>query len=131
MGCVKAGKERISCPDYIYKNWISKEDIINYWKARKPFSELPYCNIPNYKDKEWYRKEIVPLIVALGAIPKDQLKVGQWYKGDCRNSRKAKWDGEKFVYERYKWGSTYWDDIDHFDSDTCYDVFIPFEEIKE
>lgn len=109
---------------------MTNEEIINYWKTRKPFSELPYCDIPNYKDKEFYQKKVVPLIVALGAIPKDQLQVSHWYEGTCRNSSKAQWDGKKFWYKRYKWGSTYNDDIDHFDSDTDFDVFIPFKEIK-
>ena len=109
---------------------MTNEEILNYWKTRKPFSELPFCDIPNYKDKEFYRKEVVPLIVALGAIPKDQLKVGQWYEGTCRNAHQAQWDGKKFWYKRYKWGMTYNDDIDHFDSSIETDVFVPFKEIE-
>ena len=109
---------------------MTNEEIIEYWKTRKPFSESPYCDIPYYKDTEFYLNEIVPLIIKLGAIPKDQLKKDHWYKGTCRNASKAKWDGNKFWYKRYKWGSTYDEDIDHFESDTYSDVFVPFEEIE-
>lgn len=60
-------------------------------------------------------------------IPKDELVVGQTYKGNCRNSETAVWDGNVFWYDRYKFGSTYREDINHYEDDDGYDVFVPFE----
>ena len=64
-----------------------------------------------------------------GAIPKSELEIGAEYLGSCRNASKAKWDGKKFIYQRYKWGSWYEDTIEHFEDDTQYDVFVPIKKI--
>jgi len=58
-------------------------------------------------------------------IPKDKLDVNQQYCGYCRNAREAIWNGNQFVYERYKWGSTFNETINHFEDDDGYDVFVP------
>lgn len=57
-------------------------------------------------------------------IPKDRLQVGMYYAGKCRNANIARWDGEKFVHWRYKFG---WmlDDIEYWDVDGRYDGFLP------
>lgn len=60
-------------------------------------------------------------------IPKHELVVGKTYKGNCRNSHIAVWDGKVFWYDRYKFGSTYREDINHYEDDDGYDVFVPFE----
>lgn len=60
-------------------------------------------------------------------IPKDELVVGKTYKGNCRNSSIAVWDGKVFWYDRYKFGSTYIEPINHYEDDDGYDVFVPFE----
>lgn len=62
-------------------------------------------------------------------IPKSELVVGQEYKGHCRNSDKATWDGKEFRYERYKFGDTFEDTINHYEDDDGYDVFVPIKEI--
>ena len=64
-------------------------------------------------------------------IPKSELVVGQEYNGHCRNASKATWDGKKFHYERYKFGSTYEDTINHYEDDDKpgIDVFVPVKEI--
>lgn len=126
--------------DYFYGLTREKADeIINlfhqydidYWKDIKPITKDTYhVVIPIYKDKEFYRKEIVPLIIEKGAIPKDKLEIGCWYYGHCRNASKAKWLGDKFEYIRNKFGFTYPEKIDHFDSDTEYDVFVPVEKVE-
>lgn len=59
-------------------------------------------------------------------IAKDELIVGQKYLGLCRNSNVAVWNGKCFEYERYKFGSTFIESINHFEDDNGYDVFIPF-----
>ena len=60
-------------------------------------------------------------------IPKSELVAGMEYRGVCRNADTAVWDGNKFVYSRYKFGSWYKEDINHFEDDDGYDVFVPME----
>ena len=40
------------------------------------------------------------------------------------------WKGNKFVYKRTKWGNTYDEEINHFQNDDGFDVFVPVK-IKE
>ena len=86
--------------------------------------ELPV--VPDYNE---YKTYIINNLIRCGAIPKNQLEKG-WYEGSCRNSSKAYWDGSKFIYERHKWGTKYWDDIKHFEDDQYHDVFIPLNKIN-
>ena len=65
------------------------------------------------------------------AIPKNELIIGKEYNGECRNASKATWDGKVFHYMRYKWGSPYEEDINHYEDDDDFDVFVPIEEVKE
>jgi hypothetical protein len=60
-------------------------------------------------------------------IPKVELVVGKTYKGNCRNSDNAVWDGKVFWYDRHKFGSTFRESINHYEDDDGYDVFVPFE----
>lgn len=62
-------------------------------------------------------------------IPKDQLQIG-WYKGKCRNSSVAKWDGKVFHYIRSKFGAHYTESIPHPEDDIGFDVFFPQEYIS-
>lgn len=65
------------------------------------------------------------------AIPKSEMIVDKEYEGHCRNSGKAVWKGDHFEYQRYKLGSYYTDEINHYEDDDGYDVFVPTEEIKQ
>lgn len=60
-------------------------------------------------------------------IRKTDLVKGQTYEGICRNARKAVWDGNKFHYERTKFGMTYDETINHYEDDDGYDVFVPIK----
>ena len=62
-------------------------------------------------------------------IPKKELVENSEYEGECRNAEKAVWNGEKFVYERCKFGSVFNEEINHFEDDNGYDVFVPMEVI--
>lgn len=62
-------------------------------------------------------------------IPRNELVKGKVYKGVCRNSGRAIWDGEKFHYKRTKFGYTYDEEINHFEEDDGYDVFVPIKEV--
>lgn len=63
-------------------------------------------------------------------IPKNELAEGREYQGNCRNTSHAMWNGKCFEYYRYKFGSWYKEEINHFEDDDGYDVFVPMEIIK-
>lgn len=67
-------------------------------------------------------------LIELGAIPKKDLIVDEYYYGRCRNNTVAMWGGEKFQYMRYKFGY-YQDVINHFEDDDGYDLFVPLKII--
>ncbi len=64
-------------------------------------------------------------------IKKEDLIIGHSYKGICRNASVAVWDGKVFWYDRYKFGDTYKEDINHFEDDDGYDLFLPFEDVTQ
>lgn len=64
----------------------------------------------------------------LTPIPKKDLEVGASYLGVCRNAGEAVWNGTVFTYKRYKFGDIFDEDINHFEDDDGYDVFVPFEK---
>ena len=72
----------------------------------------------------------VPKLIEAGAIPKKDLIIGKEYLGSCRNSERAIWNGKCFEYERYKWGTTYIDKINHFEDDDGYDLFVPIKLLE-
>ena len=86
--------------------------------------ELSWINVPKPLNKE---EEIFiqDTLINNGAIPLHNLEVGKTYVGFFRNASEAIWQGEKFVYQRYKWGTTYPEEINHFQNDDGYDVFVP------
>ena len=104
---------------------------MEYWDNLKPFETpddvpmIPYC------PKEEWDGFYVPRLLKCGAIPKDKLVVGKTYIGSCRNSDEATWNGKEFEYERYKFGLTYKDKVNHFQDDDGYDLFVPIKEKEE
>ena len=68
--------------------------------------------------------------IELVPIPKKDLVVGKTYGGECRNADTAVWNGKVFTYKRYKFGDVFDEDINHFEDDDGYDVFVPFEVIE-
>lgn len=104
-------------------NWL------DYYKDKNcKISDDFQPNIPVVSQKE-YNTIIIPNLIEWGAIPKSQLTVGKTYKGYCRNADKAVWLGDKFEYDRYKFGATFKEKINHFEDDNGYDLFVPYEEI--
>ena len=87
---------------------------------------LDYLEVPRCQTKE---DEIFVqrTLIRHGAIPLHELEVGKTYIGTCRNSSEAVWLGDKFEYQRYKWGETYTEEINHFMNDDGYDVFVPIK----
>lgn len=56
-------------------------------------------------------------------IPKEELEVGKYYYGACRNATVARWDGIRFWYWREKFGQRFLEDIACPEDDTYFDVF--------
>ena len=97
-------------------------------KKFKNSNDIP--EFPRYKSQEEYQQLIKEFIEA-GAISKKDLVVGAWYFGSCRNSSIAQWVGNRFHYIREKFGTYFIEDINHFEDDDDYDLFIPIKRIKE
>ena len=64
-------------------------------------------------------------------IGREDLKVGCYYAGYCRNTSVARWAGDRFVYWRGKFGMTFLEEIFHPEDDHFYDVFEPYYELTE
>lgn len=88
------------------------------------YIDVPICY---NKDEESF---VQNTLIKHGAIPIHELVVGNSYIGTCRNASEAVWQGDYFIYQRYKWGSTYPEKINHFQNDDGYDVFVPIK-LKE
>ena len=89
-----------------------------------PFIQIPQCE--NKEEELFVQEELIKH----GAIPLDKLEVGKTYIGRCRNACEAVWMGDHFVYQRYKFGFTFPEKINHFQNDNGYDLFLPIK-IKE
>ncbi len=115
------------------------EDVVEYWRNRTKRFETPddVPPIPCFnEDKVARAKEYMEFIqnkmIELGAIPKDRLVVRHTYLGECRNATKAIWkENGKFEYMRTKFGYTYPEEINHFQDDDGYDLFVPIKDITE
>ena len=109
---------------------MEKSSIEIFWESLEPFNgdinkipELPVTT------KERWDNFFVPILIKCGAIPKDKLETGATYLGSCRNSETAIWNGFKFVYNRNKFGISYEDEINHFQHDDGYDLFVPIKKL--
>jgi hypothetical protein len=87
-----------------------------------------YIHVPIMRNKEDYEKYVVKNFIRCGAIPKKELVIGKTYIGSCRNASEAVWLGEQFEYDRYKFGFTFKEKINHFEDDNGYDLFVPLRE---
>ena len=105
---------------------MTEEELLNYRTQylldTLTFEERRSMGIEGFRN--YVKEHVIP-------IPKSELVVGQEYPGHCRNAGKATWDGEKFLYKRYKFGR--WEDttINHYEDDNKpgIDVFVPVKEI--
>lgn len=62
---------------------------------------------------------------------KEDLAVGQYYYGMCRNSSLAMWDGKEFVYMRTKFNDRFPETIKHPEDDDGFDYFTPLFQVTE
>ena len=104
-----------------------KQRIKEYWEnlpkinTPKDVPDLPRVDIQEWKD--YY----VPKLIEVGAIPKKDLVINQFYIGEHRNARVAKWNGDKFVYMRTKFQNVYEDTCNHFEDDDGFALFVPIK----
>lgn len=107
-----------------------ENSIIEFFENLEPFNTID--DIPDIPivEKEIYNDYIVPNLIRCGAIPKEKLVVWKCYEGSCRNASNAVWNGEKFTYRRTKFGYTYDEDINHFQDDDGFDLFVPLKEVN-
>lgn len=85
-------------------------------------------DIPRMETPEDYQDYVVKNFIRCGAIPKKDLIIGKTYIGDCRNASEAIWNGKVFVYKRTKFGYTFDEEINHFEDDNGFDLFVPIKE---
>lgn len=109
---------------------IRYERTKEYLETMKPFTDF-VPDVPVMKNKEDYENYVVKNYIRCGAISIDKLEDGCTYYGHCRNASEAVWNGHKFTYMRTKWGYTYPEDINHFQDDDGYDVFVPIKKIEK
>lgn len=57
-------------------------------------------------------------------IAKEQLEVGAYYKGRCRNANVARWNGRLFIHWREKFTMRFLEEIKCPEDETHFDVFI-------
>jgi hypothetical protein len=104
-----------------------KQRIKEYWEnlpkinTPKDVPDLPRVDIQEWKD--YY----VPKLIEVGAIPKKDLVINQFYIGEHRNAQVAKWNGDKFVYMRTKFQNVYEDICNHFEDDDGFALFVPIK----
>ena len=121
--------DKESIKQMIRQDKENKERIIKErWKNLKKFEtvqDVPSLPIPL---TQFYVKKLIEA----GAIPKDKLIDGKMYIGNCRNADHAIWDAKRnvFVYKRNKFGYLYDEDINHFEDDNGYDLFVPIKELS-
>lgn len=111
----------------------ARQKEIEYWKRfdrkfyhQDDIPELPVLSIDDMKQYVW------PKLYEAGAIAKKDLIVGHKYLGSCRNAHEAIWkENGTFEYIRYKFGFTYPEEINHFEDDDGYDVYVPIRDLTQ
>jgi hypothetical protein len=73
--------------------------------------------------------EVLQKFYDAGIVKKEDLVVGEYYWGSCRNASLAMWTGECFVHLRTKFDSTFAEKINHLEDDNGYDLFIPIKKL--
>ena len=103
------------------------QQLINHLENMDSFKSS-YVHVPIMRTTEDYQNYVIKNFIRCGAIPKKDLVIGKIYKGSCRNADEAVWLGEKFEYNRSKFGYTFKEKINHFEDDNGYDLFVPLKE---
>jgi len=118
-----------------FKAWVKRNTetqeerdarIKNYWLTLEPFKDVKDIpTLPRVDEKEW-KEFYVPKLIELGAIPKKDLVVGEYYIGDHRCTRIAKWNGNVFEYWKWEFFPME-DECNHFEDDDGFALFVPIK----
>lgn len=101
-------------------SWIASVKKVNPdWH---PLDHMSFSTDPESQDFE--------TAYDLGMIRKENLVVGAYYKGNCRNASVARWDGEHFTYNRTKWTSVFPETIKYPTDEMYFDVFVPYQLVE-
>lgn len=95
-----------------------------WWTNLKPFKtcyDVP--KLPIVDGKEW-KEFYIPILIEAGAIPKKDLVIGQYYIGNHRCTKIAKWNGEVFEYWKLEFFPIE-DKCNHFEDDNRFSLFVP------
>ncbi len=115
----------------------TRREHLDYWNNLKPFTkdmaEKQCIPLPPRCDKALMDNFYAPRLVKAGAIPLKDLVDGGYYFGQCRNADVARWHADKqvFIYWRHKFGDVFEEDINHFEMDNGYDLFVPIMKVTE
>lgn len=107
-------------------NGACYENIKKYLQKMEPFNDYIPA-VPKMETPEDYKEYVIKNYIRCGAIPKKDLIIGRTYIGDCRNADEAIWNGKVFIYKRTKFGVTFDEEINHFEDDNGYDLFVPIK----
>ena len=64
-------------------------------------------------------------------IRKEDLIIGEYYEGVCRNGELARWNGRVFLYRRFKFGTCFIEEIRCPEDDQVYDVFYAHKLVEQ
>lgn len=105
----------------------SRQDSIKkHWMNLKPFeNSYDVPRIPNFESK-WFQNRLIEL----GAIPLEELEIGEWYYGNNRNATLGKWNGKNFDHLTLSF-NYYWDNSEHFQNDNGYALFTPIRKATQ
>jgi calcineurin-like phosphoesterase family protein len=103
---------------------INKINICNLYKIKFEENEKYLKFLPKSPNKEYL--EIASRLDMY--IKKEDLIVGSFYNGTCRNARLAMWNGNNFIHIRHKFGMIFLENILCPNDDDGFDVFIPHKE---
>lgn len=106
-------------------NNLKKLCLVQYPKIEKFTKENVYfCHVPHEPSKFFYDE-----VYNKGILRKEDLEIGKYYYGKCRNASVARWDGEYFTHMRTKFNNKFPEEINHLQDDDGYDLFIPIEKV--
>jgi len=89
--------------------------------------------LPNRIPPDEWKDFYVKKLIGAGAIPKEDLRDGWYYLGEHRRATVARWNGEREVFEYWRWkfGNRFIDECNHFEDDDGFALFVPIREATE
>lgn len=133
--------------DYLQKELVDDDSVVvidfDMLVRKYKVDRLKYLCLPQYKHIDKFDDETIyqckvphnpshlfyDEVYSKGVLRKEELVVGKYYRGKCRNAKVARWDGEYFTHMRTKFNHRFSERINHLADDNGYDLFIPIKEV--